>query len=68
MNIIAPKRPKISDEERAKRQEAVDYGRASVRLEGFVPSSFSDELDRRYISGETTRKDKTAMLLAYHNP
>lgn len=66
MNIIAPKRATISPQERARRQAAVDYARGSVRLEGLVPSAFSDDLDRRYISGEITREEKTAALLAHH--
>ena len=79
MNIITPTKPEaatdleeskaefgISPEERARRKAAVDYARGSVRLEGFVPSPFSDELDRRYISGEITREEKTAALLAHY--
>ncbi len=68
MNVITPKKPeaKISVEESKRRKEAVDYARGSVRLEGFDPSSFSDELDRRYISGEITREEKTAALLAHY--
>ncbi len=72
MNFIAPKekektvKPAISAEESARRQEAVDYARGSVRLEGFIPSDFSDELDRRYISGEISREEKTAALLAHY--
>lgn len=59
-------KPAISAEESARRKAAVDYARGSVRLEGFIPSAFSDELDRRYIAGEITRAEKTAMLLAHH--
>jgi len=79
MNIIATTKPEaeteiaerqakpaISAEERARRKAAVDYARSSVRLEGFIPSDFSDELDRRYIAGEITRAEKTAMLLAHY--
>jgi hypothetical protein len=61
-----PKTAEIGAEERARRKAAIDYARGSVRLEGFVPSSYSDELDRRYIDGEITREEKTALLLAHH--
>lgn len=67
-NNKPPKKADISPEERARRKAAVDYARGSVRLEGFIPSSFSDELDRRYIDGEITRGEKTALLLAHHKP
>jgi hypothetical protein len=66
MNIITPKKPKISDAERAKRKAAVDYGRGTVRLEGFVESDFAEGLNRRYIDGEITRQEKTAALLAHY--
>jgi hypothetical protein len=56
----------ISDEERARRQAADEYARASMRLEGFVPSKFSDEATRRYIDGEITRAELTALICAHH--
>lgn len=68
MNVIAPVRPKIGVEERARRKKAVDYARASVRLEGLIVSAFAEELNRRYIDGEITRKELTAALLAHHTP
>jgi hypothetical protein len=57
---------RVSAEERARRQTADDYARASVRLEGFVPSAFSDMMTRRYVAGETTREDLTAAIRAYY--
>ena len=67
MNVITPKRPVIDTEERARRKAAVDYGRGSVRLEGFVISDFAEDLNRRYINGDITRKQKTEILLAHYN-
>jgi hypothetical protein len=67
MNAVAEKRVTISPEERARRQAAVDYARGSVRLEGFAVSSFAEELNRRYVDGEITRKELTAALLAHHS-
>ena len=60
------KKTEISPEERARRKAAVDYARGSVRLEGFIVSPFAEELNRRYIDGEITRKEKTALLLAHY--
>jgi hypothetical protein len=56
----------ISDEERVRRQAADEYARTSLRLEGFVPSAFSDEATRRYIDGEITRAELTALICAHH--
>ena len=56
----------ITEAERARRQAADDYARASLRLEGFTPSAVSDELTRRYINGEITRGEITAAIRAHH--
>ncbi len=56
----------ITEAERARRQAADDYARASLRLEGFTPSAFSDELTRRFIDGKITRAELTAAILAHH--
>lgn len=42
----------IADEERRKRQEAVNYARASVGLEGFKPSHAAEAHAARFIAGE----------------
>ena len=57
---------KISREERVRRQAADEYARTSLRLEGFVPSAFSDMMTRRYIDGEITRDELTAAIRAHH--
>ena len=56
----------ISPEERARRKAADDYARASLRLEGFEPSAFSDMMTRRYVDGEITRDELTAAIRAHH--
>jgi hypothetical protein len=71
MNYVAdPKavRPKssVTPEERARRKEAVDYGRGSVRLEGFVMSDYAEELNRRYVEGEITSAERSAAIRAHH--
>ncbi|WP_318628869.1 antitoxin VbhA family protein [Proteus mirabilis] len=43
---------KITDEERRRRQEACDYARASVGLEGFTLSDDDLAHMRRFVDGE----------------
>lgn len=50
-NIHAP-RARLSADERARRQEAVDYARASIGLEGFTLSQADEDHARRFINGE----------------
>ncbi len=57
---------RITPKERAQRQAADDYARGSLRLEGFVPSEYSDQMTRRYIDGEITRAELMAAILAHH--
>lgn len=47
-------RPKISEEERARRKAAIDFARGSVRFEGVVLSPEVEEINRRFIDGEIT--------------
>ncbi len=72
MNVIAPVRPKqqlkITVEERARRQEAVDYARGSVRLEGFVVPPFAEETYSRFVDGEITEEQLTAIIVAHYKP
>lgn len=48
----APPAPAISADERKRREEAVNYARASVGLEGFKISEAEKEHARRFINGE----------------
>ena len=41
-----------AEAERRKRQEAVNYARASVGLEGFKPSEADEQRATRFIAGE----------------
>jgi Antitoxin VbhA len=54
----------IGDEERARRQAAVDFSRTSVRLEGLVLDPDIEELNARYINGELTDGELTAAIKA----
>jgi hypothetical protein len=44
--------PALTPAERKKREEAVNYARASVLLEGFKLSPADEERGRRFINGE----------------
>ncbi len=55
-------KPSISDDERARRKEAVDYARGSVRLEGFVLRSDIEALYDRHIAGELTSDELGAAI------
>ncbi|WP_047228089.1 antitoxin VbhA family protein [Pseudomonas brassicacearum] len=44
--------PQISDAERRRREEAVNYARSSVGLEGFQLSNADEKRARRFINGE----------------
>ncbi len=52
----------ISDDERRRRQKAVDYARGSVRLEGFVLDEDIKALNQRYVDGELTSEELTAAI------
>ena len=54
---------RISTEERARRKAAVDYARHSVALEGFTISATEEDLYRRYIEGEFTSAELSALVL-----
>lgn len=43
---------KLSAAERRKRQQAIDYARASVALEGFTLTEEDERHAQRYIDGE----------------
>lgn len=48
MQTIEP----ITEAERRKRQEAADFARASVGLEGFKPSEAVEQQAARFVAGE----------------
>ena len=47
----------ITEAERRKRQEAVNYARASVGLEGFKPSEAEEQRAARFVAGEIDLAD-----------
>ncbi len=52
----------ITDDERRRRQRAVDYARGSVRLEGFVLGDDINALNQRYVNGELTSEELTVAI------
>jgi hypothetical protein len=66
MDQLTPVAPLISAKERARREEAVRYGRGTVRLEGFIVSAEAEALNQRYIDGELTSEELTAAILELH--
>lgn len=55
---------RIGAEERARRKAAIDYARGSMRLEGFVLDAATEEMNRRYISGEITSTEHSDAIRA----
>jgi len=53
---------KISAEERRSREDAVNFSRASLRLEGFKVSELAESLAQRYIKGEAEISDMLKAL------
>ena len=51
--------PPIGDEERARRQAAVDFARTSMRLEGLIVDLDIEDLNERYIRGELSSDELT---------
>ncbi|KTB69953.1 MULTISPECIES: antitoxin VbhA family protein [Pseudomonas] len=47
-----PKNLVISEVERIRRQDAVNYARASFALEGFTPSADDKRHEQRFIEGD----------------
>ena len=62
----AEPKPAMDVEEQARRQASVNYGRGSVRLEGFVLSPEIEDLNRRYIEGELSSEELTSAILAHY--
>jgi hypothetical protein len=53
----------ISEEERARRKAAIDTGRASVRLEGFILDEQAEALFARYVDGELDNSELNEAVL-----
>lgn len=51
----------ITEEERARRREAVNFARGSVRFEGIVLSAEAEALAERFINGEISLEEHTRL-------
>ena len=59
-----PSRRALSSDELARRRKAVETARVSSQLSGFEPDPEAEALNARYITGELTRDELTAAILA----
>jgi len=57
-------RPKITEEERKRRQEATDYAIASLELSGFKFSKEDIERSKRFINGEIELQEEIDEITA----
>jgi hypothetical protein len=62
-----PLTPKITKEERAKREDEVRQALASVRLEGLEPGVEALSVYRRYVDGDLTLQQMGAEIEALHD-
>ena len=56
---LPPVPTQVTAAERKRRQDAVDFSRASVRLEGFVPSEDYEIEAARFVTGEIDMAELT---------
>lgn len=56
----------ITEQERARRREAFEFARGSVRFEGIVLSAEAEALAERFINGEITLEEHTRLHLAMY--
>ena len=57
--------PLVSEAEKARRQQSVDFARGSIRLEGIFFPPEIEEMNQRYINGEISSEQLTEMSLKF---
>lgn len=57
----------LSDDERARRQKAIDFARTSIELSGFTLSPGMETLGARFVAGELSESEYLAAALAHAN-
>jgi|GEM_PF-2652162 len=64
LTLLRPDRPaaEIGADERERRRAAIDYARTSMRLEGFELDAATEALNQRYIDGEITSAEHSALI------
>lgn len=55
----------ISEEERTRRQKAIDFARCSVRLEGCILDAEIERMNAEFIAGNMTSLEHSSAILAY---
>ena len=60
--------PCISDEEHARRRDAINFARGSVRFEGVVLSDIVEAINTRFIDGEISLDEHGAEIRAALTP
>lgn len=69
MNVATPFtdfRPAITEEERARRAYAVNFGVGSTRFEGGILTDEAHAINARFIAGELTQAEWIAAMVAPH--
>lgn len=61
--MTATSTPPITPAERARRLEAVNFARGSVRLEGFILDAAAEALFARYVDGELDNEELNVEVL-----
>ncbi len=54
----------ISENERAKRQQRVDFAKGNVELEGFKIDDETKQISEKYINGEITGDEHVELIFA----
>ncbi len=54
----------ITQEEKNRRQKAIDFARGNVRYEGIILSDAVEKLNQRYINGEIDKAEHTELCIA----
>lgn len=54
----------ITEQEKNRRQQAIDFARGNVRFEGIILSDAVEKLNQRYINGEINKAEHTELCIA----
>lgn len=62
--VLAKSLPTITDAERQRRQDDIDFARTCVALEGFKNTPEVEALEARYVAGELTSYELDTAIFA----
>lgn len=54
----------ITKEEKQKREKIINFARGNVRYEGIILSKEIEELNQKYINGELSDEEHSALVIA----